>query len=311
MTSLAPFGSQGRWLKGNLHTHTTQSDGKRTPAEVMQWHAEHGYDFVALTDHNRVTDAHVTDAHVTDARRFADSSPLAALSAAEINAQRGEVEYHIVALGIQQMPIVSHSDPQVVIDAVNAAGGLCVLAHPYWLDHTLDDLLPLTGYAGIEIFNTGCWVEIQKGHSLVHWDAVLRRAVLGDGQNVLGFAVDDSHWKQPDYGGGWVMVRAEQPDAASILEAIRQGHFYSTQGPEIFDVQLQGRQVTVRCSPARSIYVIGDGHHCPNAAQAWDGQPLTQSIFMLHPQQHYLRVEVVDMQGRSAWTNAYFVSDVM
>lgn len=295
MTSLPPFDSQGRWLKGSLHTHTTQSDGKRTPAQVMQWHAEHGYDFVALTDHDRVTDAH----------QFADLLPLVALSAAEINARRGSVEYHIVALGIQHMPITPHSDPQAVIDAVNAAGGLCILAHPYWLDHMPDDLLGLTGHAGIEIFNTGCWVEIQKGHALVHWDAILRR-----GQRALGFAVDDSHWKQPDYGGGWVMVRAEQPDAASILEAIRHGHFYSTQGPEIFDVQLQGRQVTVRCSPARSIYVNGDSHYCPNAAQAWDGQPLTQATLTLHSQQRYLRVEVVDMQGRSAWTNAYFVSDI-
>jgi hypothetical protein len=292
MASLPPFDAPGDWFKGNLHTHTTQSDGRATPAENMHWHADHGYHFVALTDHNRVTSA----------TQFAPQPPLLTIPGAEINARRGDVEYHIVALGIQDMPIAHNSDAQSTIDAVNAAGGLCFIAHPYWCDLVPDDLLALHGHIGLEIFNTGCRLEINKGHALVHWDAVLRR-----GQRALGLAVDDSHWKYPDHGGGWVMARAPRLDAPSIVAAIRQGQFYSTQGPEIYDVQIEDRQVTVRCSPARSIYVIGDAYHCPNAAQAWDNAPLTQATFTLRAQQQYLRVEVVDMQCRSAWTNAYFV----
>ena len=59
MPSVPPFDLPGKWFKGNLHTHTTQSDGKLTPAENMQWHAELGYDFVGITDHNRVTNPRV------------------------------------------------------------------------------------------------------------------------------------------------------------------------------------------------------------------------------------------------------------
>jgi hypothetical protein len=289
--SLPPFDAPGDWFKGNLHTHTTQSDGKATPAENMQWHADHGYHFVALTDHNRVTHA----------AQFLPP-PLLTLPGAEINAQRGDVEYHLVALGIRDMPIAHHSDAQATIDAVNAAGGLCFVAHPYWNDLMPDDLLALHGHIGFEIFNNGCWLEIDKGHALAHWDAVLRR-----GQRSFGLATDDSHWKYPDCGGGWVMVRAPRLDVPSILAAIQQGQFYSTQGPAICDVRREGDQVTVRCSPARSIYLIGDSYHCPNAAQAWDGAPLTEATITLRAQQRYLRVEVVDMQGRSAWTNAYSV----
>jgi hypothetical protein len=292
MSSLSPFGQAGRWFKGSLHTHTTQSDGKLTPAENMQWHADHGYHFLAITDHNRVTDP----------LAFNASPPLLAIPSVEVSAQRGEVEYHIVTLGVRSMPIVHHQDSQATIDAANAAGGLCFIAHPYWHDHTLDDLLALRGHIGIEIFNTGCWLEINKGHSLVHWDGVLRR-----GQRVWGLAVDDSHFAYPDHGRGWVMVRAERLDERSILDALRQGQFYSTMGPEIHDVQINGNQVTVRCSPARSIFLVGDIYHCPHAAQAWDGRPLTEADFTLRPQQRYLRVEVVDMNYQSAWTNAYFV----
>jgi hypothetical protein len=60
-----------------------------------------------------------------------------------------------------------------------------------------EDLLILKGHIGVEIFNTSCWLEINKGHSLVHWDGLLRR-----GQNVWGLATDDSHFFYPDYGRG-------------------------------------------------------------------------------------------------------------
>ena len=292
MPSIYPYGQSGQWYKGQLHTHTTQSDGKVTPAESMLWHAEHGFHFVALTDHNRVTDP----------LQFSNPTPLLAISSVEINAQRGEVGYHVLAIGVKEMPIAQMGDPQDTIDAIEAAGGISFIAHPYWHDLQLDDLLPLHGHIGIEIFNTGCWLEIQKGHSLVHWDALLRR-----GQHIFGLATDDAHWNYPDAGLGWVTVWAEQLDTPSILTSLRKGWFYSSMGPEIYDIQVDGRQVTVRCSPSRSIFLVGDIYHCPKAAQAWDNRPLTEATFTLHPQQQYLRVEVVDMDNRSAWSNAYFI----
>lgn len=292
MISLPPFGQLGQWFKGSLHTHTTQSDGKFTPSENVQWHADHGYNFVALTDHDRVTDP----------RLWVPDAPILVIPSVEISAQRAPVEYHILAFGMNAMPVAPLSDPQAAIDAVNAAGGFSVIAHPYWHDLTVEDLLTLHGYHGIEIFNTGCWLETQKGHSLVHWDAILRRS-----QHVWGLATDDSHWAYPDHGRGWVMVHAPRLDQSAILEALHRGQFYSSMGPEIYDVQMDDRQVTVHCSPVRSIYLVGDYYHCPMAAQAWDGRPLTEATFTLHPQQEYLRVEVVDMEYQSAWTNPYFI----
>ncbi len=58
MFSLPPFSQPGRWFRGNLHTHTNRSDGRLAPAEVIEWHVDHGYDFVAITDHNVVTNPH-------------------------------------------------------------------------------------------------------------------------------------------------------------------------------------------------------------------------------------------------------------
>lgn len=43
---------QTKWYKGNLHTHSYWSDGDEFPEMVMQWYKDHGYQFVALSDHN-------------------------------------------------------------------------------------------------------------------------------------------------------------------------------------------------------------------------------------------------------------------
>jgi PHP domain len=44
-------------LKGNLHAHTSMSDGQRPVDEVLTRYRELGYDFVAITDHDdRVRD---------------------------------------------------------------------------------------------------------------------------------------------------------------------------------------------------------------------------------------------------------------
>ena len=41
-----------QWFKGNLHTHTLWSDGNDFPEMAAKWYVDHGYNFLALTDHN-------------------------------------------------------------------------------------------------------------------------------------------------------------------------------------------------------------------------------------------------------------------
>ena len=43
---------KAKWYKGNIHTHTTESDGDESPEHVAQWFDDHDYDFLVLSDHN-------------------------------------------------------------------------------------------------------------------------------------------------------------------------------------------------------------------------------------------------------------------
>jgi hypothetical protein len=48
--------TRGPWLRGNLHTHSFWSDGDQFPEVALLWYRDHGYDFVAVSDHNTITE---------------------------------------------------------------------------------------------------------------------------------------------------------------------------------------------------------------------------------------------------------------
>jgi len=91
-----PFGHPGRFYKGNLHTHTTESDGALPPAEVARIYREAGYDFLAVTDHFLERYGFP----VTDTRPFRGEG-FTTLLGAELHAPRTELgeDWHIVAGG--------------------------------------------------------------------------------------------------------------------------------------------------------------------------------------------------------------------
>lgn len=59
------------WWKGNTHTHTWWSDGDRPPESVAAWYREHGYNFLVLSDHNRMQEGELWYRVDSDAKRIA------------------------------------------------------------------------------------------------------------------------------------------------------------------------------------------------------------------------------------------------
>lgn len=287
--SVTPFAIAGEWLRGNLHTHSTRSDGGREPADVLRWHLDHGYDFVAITDHDR---------------RTIEAAPkgLVALAGAELSLGKGVAgsPYHLVAIGLPGDELPRSSDRPAVIRELAAMGAVAFLAHPYWSMLTPEEVLQARGCLGLEVFNHACEVENLKGLATVHWDQALTA-----GWRAFGFATDDSHWKIDDHGGGWIWVRARRRDPEAILEAIREGRFYASSGPRIEDFRVEGCRVSVRTSPAARIYWIGPRHHGWHAADR-KGRPIAEARFDVPATLAHVRIEVVDTEGRRAWSPPHF-----
>lgn len=48
----APQPAHERWWKGNLHTHSLWTDGGDFPEMIADWYQQHGYNFLAITEHD-------------------------------------------------------------------------------------------------------------------------------------------------------------------------------------------------------------------------------------------------------------------
>jgi len=289
-----PFTLEGNWYKGNLHTHSTNSDGLYTPLQVINWYWERGYDFLSLTDHRVLT-------IVEDLPK---RSPLL-IPGMELNGQDESTggDYHIVGLGLRSMLKQPESlSAQEAIDAIVGDGGLAVLAHPYWLGQIPTDLLHLERAIGLEVFNTSVPVTIAKGFSACIWDALLDRKC-----NLFGLAVDDTHWRYYDGGQGWVMVKAAACTPEAILSALAQGAFYASQGPVIYDFRVEDGIATARTSPVKSIAFMAERSH-GRMFTAANGGLLTEARYVLRNERTYVRLECVDAEGRTAWSNPIWLT---
>lgn len=292
VTWRTPWALPGQWFRGVLHVHTTESDGALDPAAALAWYREHGYHFAAITDHRKLTDT-----------SDLGGDSFLALPGIELNAGETEIggDYHVVGLGVTREPALEpDAGAQAAIDAVRDAGGEAILAHPYWSGAHLGDLLPLEGHLGIEVFNTTCEESIAKGLSAVHWDGLLAR-----GRRLWGLAVDDAHWRRPDHGEGWIVLKARRLDRDAVLQALRDGHFYATRGPRITGIEIRDDAVHVTCSSVAAITFVCDNWR-GRRFRADGGGGISRAEFAPPAGVRYVRVECADQHGRVAWSNPIY-----
>ncbi len=293
-----PFDKPGRFYKGNLHAHSSISDGTLPPEELARVYREAGYDFLAVTDHFRARYGFP----VTDTRPYRREG-FATLLGAELHAPEtglGE-DWHLLAVGLPPDFPPTRPDERGPDLARRAreAGAFVGIAHPAWYGLTPADAESLAGSAhAVEVYNHS---TVEDNNRSDGW--YLADALLAEGRRVDAYAADDAHLREgaPDAFGGWVEVRSEALEPEAILAALKAGHYYSSQGPEIHGVEVGKGSVVVGCSPARGVLLGGRG----KARARVLGEGITECELPLAPfaGARYFRATVVDAAGRRAWTN--------
>lgn len=304
---MSPFDAPGAWLRCALHAHTTNSDGELGPDMLVRHYDWAGYDVLAITDHwVRTAEA---------------STPgLLVIPSTELNAVAGEEDdVHVLALGLDAEPIAPQAFEPVadVVAWIAANGGLPFVAHTYWSGLRTEQWWDVEGLLGLEVWNTGCELELGRGDSSLHWDEALEH-----GRRLWGLATDDSHHPGYDSGFAWTWVRAEEKTQAAVLGALRAGAFYGSTGPEIRGVELGDDEVVVHCSPAAAVTLycgrsrgaranagrLGYPNHARVLGRDDDG--LLTSVALQRPWDGgaYGRVEVKAKDGTKAWTNPLWIA---
>jgi len=300
---MSPFDSAGAWLRCALHAHTTNSDGELGPHLLVRHYDWAGYDVLAITDHWVRTDEPSTNG-------------LLVIPSTELNAVVGDGEdAHVLALGVEADPVAPPDGFEPLADVVRwieTNGGLPYLAHTYWSGLRTELWWETDGLCGIEVWNTGCELELGRGDSSLHWDEALEL-----GRPLQALATDDSHHPGYDSGYAWTWVRAAERSREAVLDALRAGAFYGSTGPEIRGVELTGDEVVVHCSPAASVALycgrtrgaranagrLGYPNLSRVLARTDDGAITSVALQRPWDGGAYGRIEVKAADGTKAWTN--------
>ncbi len=303
MTRQSAFTAPGRFWRGILHTHSTRSVGVLSPDEVCRRYRAEGYDFLALTDHFVGAYGYP----IVDTVPFRTDG-FTTLPGAELHSgamANGEL-WHILAVGLPSDFAPSDSPdfhpkagqetgPALAARAV-AAGAFVAIAHPQWSGLTLADARSITAAHAVEIYNHGCAMGCDRPDG-----SAIADLLLTEGRKLSVIATDDAHFSEPDHFGGWVMVKAPANEPAALLAALKRGDFYSSQGPELRDLRVEGDKVIVECSAAVSVVAMGHG----TGAKAVHGHSMTRAEVPLARLNNspWLRVAVIDAAGKRAWSN--------
>ena len=287
------FREQGTWYQGNLHTHTTISDGQRSVEEAAALYKQAGYDFLAITDHHKNHPG-------------GEANGLLLLSGVELH-QNGFSPirrcYHITGIGITRpVEMEPGGDPQEMIRRIRECGGFVTLAHPAWSLMTYEEVDALVGDDGvdaIEIWNGVSGVYSGRGDSSAYLDVLAARGKL-----VPMTAVDDTHYYQKDLFSGFVRVKADTCSRDAILDALRSGQFYASQGPALYQITYEDGRITAQTSPLQKIVFYSDSFYAAGrTVEAPEGESLTEASYTPSKWDHVVRVEGVDAEGKRVWSN--------
>lgn len=319
--------TSGNWYKGNLHSHSTVSDGMLEPHEAVALYRQAGYHFLCLSEHDIYTD-HRSAFNGNDFIILPGIEYSAILYRAKGTNERYKVHHMHGILGtskmqeeapehfthLQYVPPLKFFGTWEGQEAANRMSDLlrrhgCIVTynHPIWSRVEDRDFTETRGLTAIEVFNFNTVQESTTGYDEVWWDTLLRRGV-----KINGFASDDNHNEGAfeDSCGGWIMVNAPELTHDAILQAFIDGNYYSSSGPEITAWDVQDNVACIRCNGADKItFVAGN---IINDGTAVLGRPgsneLQTGSYRLKGHECYVRAVVTDSCGRSAWTNPIYLT---
>ena len=302
--------SAGRWLKGNTHTHTLESDGDSPPDTVAAWYKRHGYNFLVLSDHNVWVDP----------ARFAylfDSTYML-IPGEELTTRFGQKPVHVNGLNIPGV-IPPETDSTLLgtvqknVDAVRRAEGVPHINHPNFGWAISEDVLWKV--------NNDKLVEIHNGHPLVHnegggdspgmemvWDYLLTK-----GKRIYGIAVDDAHHFKGEFaadranpGRGWVVVRAGRLDPREIMTSLEAGRFYASSGVELDSLSVTSRQMLIAIKRRGDFKFTTEFIGRDGAVLRKTGA--NPAVYRLKGGESYVRAVVTNSGGEKAWIQPVFVT---
>lgn len=329
---------KGNFYKANLHCHTVISDGKWTPEEVKKNYMGNGYSVVAYTDHNVLVPHY----------ELAEENFLP-LNGIEININSDDYKgkygktCHFCAIAIEPDNIKQpcfHREKYFVgntgqykdkivfdetkpdyervynPDCVNQFmkefrdnGFFVTYNHPTWSMESYNDYINYHYMHAMEICNYECVSIGHDEHNSKEYDEM-----LNGGKRIYCIATDDNH-NSPNTKssfGGFTMIKADKLEYEVVTKALVDGNFYASEGPIIDELWYEDGKVYITFQPAREVFLTkGTRVRRGGRVMGENGELITQACFDVDEDDIYFRITVEGPDGKRAYTNAYFVDDLI
>jgi hypothetical protein len=295
--------------KGNIHTHTSWSDGDSLPDVVYRWYRDHGYSFLAVTDHNTRTDPLLFKA-------IERKGSFVILPGEEVTMMGAGRQVHVNAICTTTAIGGHHAEHQGeslawAVEKIRAQGGVALVNHPNFdWSLTAADVAQAQGAQLLEISSGHPWVHTDGDATHLSHEAIWD-ALLAQGAGFAGVAVDDAHHfrgagtgrdraplARP--GRAWIQVFADAPDRAQICAALARGNLYASTGVAILHLTVKGDTYTVALGRADvTVEFVGkDGGILQSGPPATDGL----ATYRLVGTERYVRARITAPDGKRAWT---------
>ena len=329
--------------KANLHSHSTDSDGDLTPEQMKEYYKANGYSILAYTDHLYMRDrTSLNDEEFVALNGYENSinqwgiTPLFEDKCYHLNFYSPAPDkvgmvgifdklYRFMNLEFENSlfgkrtktpeqlalaplldeggfcdPTYSLENANKIIAKAKELGYLVILNHPHWSRQTEEDWLNLKGLTAMEIFNYGCWLGGWEEENDYIYDTMLRA-----GQRISCVANDDNHNNvMQDSFGGFNIMYPKKLDYTSVFNALRDGDMYASSGGILRGVTVLGDRVYVGAENAAYIRLKTNGRFTKIVRMK--DKPLTDAVFELHEALSYFRIIMEDINGKRAYTRAYF-----
>ncbi len=335
-----------RYYKANLHTHTTNSDGKMTPEEVKDWYKKLGYNIVAFTDHVYMEDfnTRLSDDSFVALNGY-ENAVYPIKKAKDYNRYETPV-YHfcffakdknnlkmdgITSLDLNMWPNIAKNTKKEdkiyggkfsrikyksssinrMIKKANEHGYLVQYNHPAWSLHTYKDYIRLKGLWGVEVYNNSSCVNGINDCTDRQLEDLSRI-----GQGVCAIASDDSHnWQR--IGGGFTYIGAKELSYDAVIDAMVKKDIYASTGPTFKYIYVEDGKAYVKSSEVVRISMIIDKRFCKSTSFEIDEEKMlidktrtgNEAVFEIYPNSEYIRFELTDINGNKAWTRAYYKNE--
>jgi hypothetical protein len=252
--------------KANFHTHTTRSDGRLNPQNVVDKYHALGYHILAITDHNEVTYPWTSFAEME-----ASNGAHQRLEGGQLEVQdlvyKNRDPQQLGMLAIQGNELSRHhhtgsffndhnntETEEESLKAVAAKNGLNMFYHPgrytardpekYNIDWYVDFYQRFDQLIGMEIYNQGDRYPTDRRT----YDAVLSR--LMPGRPVWAYSNDDMHHSST-LGRNWNVLLLPELNETWVRKGMQEGrsyYVYSPSGhnasvlPEIHEITVNSRK---------------------------------------------------------------------